>query len=100
MPTGLGTWTRINAERWVIRGSGRKNVLRKLLRIPYRRLKAGFSVCLCLFVGGVLSEMHEVRTFAPCKAFLFDMFAFFRRLKITLDSEKPMLKEKRIIPSV
>ena len=27
------------------RASGRKNVLRKLLRIPYRRLKAGFSVC-------------------------------------------------------
>ena len=25
--------------------SGRKNVLRKPLRIPYRRLKAGFSVC-------------------------------------------------------
>ena len=25
--------------------SGRKNVLRILLRIPYRRLKAGFSVC-------------------------------------------------------
>ena len=25
--------------------SGRKNVLRKLLRIPSRRLKAGFSVC-------------------------------------------------------
>ena len=25
--------------------SGRKNVLRKLLRIPYHRLKAGFSVC-------------------------------------------------------
>ena len=44
--------------------------------------------------------MHEVQTFAPCKAFLFDMFAFFRRLKITLDSEQPMLKEKRIIPSV
>ena len=60
-----------------------------------------FSVCwLCLFVAGVLSEMHEVRTFAPCKAFLFDMFSFFRRLKITLDSEQPMLKEKRIIPSI
>ena len=44
--------------------------------------------------------MHEVPKFAPCKAFLFDMFAFFRRLKITLDSEKPMLKEKWIIPSV
>ena len=74
--------------------SGRKNVLRKLLRIPYRSFKAGFSVCwLCLFVAGVLSEMHEMRTFAPCKAFLFEMFAFFRRLRITLDSEQPMLKE-------
>ena len=28
------------------RRSGRKNVLRKLLRIPYRRLKTGFSVCV------------------------------------------------------
>ena len=65
--------------------SGRKNVLRKLLRIPYRRLKAGiFCVLKCVdcvcFVAGVLSEMHEVRTFAPCKAFLFDMFAFFSSL--------------------
>ena len=41
-----------------------------------------FSVCwLCLFVAGVLSEMHKVRTFAPCKAFLFDMFAFFSSLE-------------------
>ena len=50
-----------------------------------RRLKAGFSVCwLCSFVALValvLSEMHEVRTFAPCKAFLFDMFAFFSSLE-------------------
>ena len=29
----------------------------------------------------VLSEMHEVQTFAPCKAFLFDMFAFFSSLE-------------------
>ena len=64
-----------------MRDSGRKNVLRKLLRIPYRRLKAGFSVCwLCLFAG-VLNEMHKVRTFTPCKAFLFDMFAFFSSLE-------------------
>ena len=62
-------------------GSGRENVLRKLLRIPYRRLKAGFSVCwLCLFIAGVLREMHGVRTFAPRKAFLFVMFAFFSSL--------------------
>ena len=25
--------------------------------------------------------MHEVRTFGPCKAFLFDMFAFFTSLE-------------------
>ena len=64
--------------------SRRKNVLRKLPRIPYRRLKAGFSVCwLCfkLFVAGVLSEVHEVRMLAPCKAFLFDMFALFSSLE-------------------
>ena len=76
-------WNRV---RSLLSISGRKNVLRKLLRIPYRRLKAGFSVCwltgwLCLFVAEVLSEMHEVRTFAPCKAFLFDMFAFFSSLE-------------------
>ena len=81
------------------KSSGRKNVLRRLLRIPYRRLKAGiFCVLSVLVCCGVLSEMYEVRTFAPGKAFLLDMFAFFfRRLKITFDSEQPMLKEKRII---
>ena len=32
--------------------------------------------CACLLLE--LSEkMHEVRAFAPCKAFLFDMFAVF-----------------------
>ena len=43
-----------------------------------------------------------MRTFAPCKGFfLFLLFLlFFRHLKITLDSEQPMLKEERIIPSV
>ena len=104
--------TPANPQQIVIRGaetaekhfwySRQKNVLRKLPRIPYRRLKAGFSVCwLCLFVAGVLSEMHEVRTFAPCKALIFYLTSllFFRRLKITLDSEQPMLKKKRIIPS-
>ena len=61
------------------RASGRKNVLRNLLRILYRRLKAGFSVCwlcstVCLFVTErvltKLNEMHKVWTFAPRKAFL------------------------------
>ena len=40
-----------------------------------------------------------------CKTFSFVFFVVvvlvaFRRLKITLDSEQPMLKEERIIPSV
>ena len=61
--------------------SGRKNVLRKLLRILYRRLKAGFSVCwsvltvqfVCLSLREFwlrLNEMHKVWTFASRKAFL------------------------------
>ena len=90
--------------------SGRKNVLRKrrkLLRIPYRRLTAGFSVCWLAVSTVYVCEMHEVRTFAPCRGlysffirFLL-LFLFFRHLKITLDPEQPMLKEEPgIIPSV
>ena len=71
---------------------------------PLSQAQGGlFCVLTGLFFAGVLIEMHEVRTFAPCKA--FSLFALtcllcFRRLKITLDSEKPMLRGKRIIPSV
>ena len=36
---------------------------------------------LTVFVAGVLSEVHEVRTFARCKAFLLDVFAFFSSLE-------------------
>ena len=46
-----------------VASSGRKNVLRKLLRIPYRRLKASFSVCHCLFVWRserVLTRLNEI----------------------------------------
>ena len=57
--------------------SGRRNVLRKLLRISYRRLKAGFFVCWrcwpcsTVFVCWLrLNEMHKVWTFASRKAFL------------------------------
>ena len=79
--------------------SGRKNVLRKLLRILYRRLKAGFPVCwlcstVCLFVTGWCERLLLE------KPFYFFVVFVFRHLKITLDSEQPMLKEKRIIPSV
>ena len=53
--------------------------------------------CVCfrgLFVAGVLSEMHEVRTFAPCKAFLFDMFAFFASLENYLGFRTTNVKGK------
>ena len=54
--------------------SGRKNILRKLLRISYRRLKAGFFCVLtvfdCAFCWLRLNEMHKVWTFASRKAFL------------------------------
>ena len=66
-----------------------------------RRLFCVLTMCwLCLFVAGVLREMHKVRTFAPLKHFYLKCLLFFLLLKITLDSEQPMLKEKRIIPSV
>ena len=52
----------------------------------------------CLFVPGVLSEVHEVRTFAPCKVFLFDMFAFFPSLENYFGFRTTNVKGKRIIP--
>ena len=36
----------------------------------------------------------------PVKHFYLTCLLFIRLMKITLDSEQPMLKEKRIIPSV
>ena len=81
--------------------SGRKNDLRKLPRIPYRRLKAGFFCVLTGFVccwSWVKCTRHE--RLLPVKHFYLTCLLFFRRLKITLDSEQPTLKEKRIIPSV
>ena len=48
-------------------------------------------VCLCRSVRVLrLNEIHEVRTFSPCKDFLF-VYLFSRHLKIALDSEKTML---------
>ena len=53
---------------------------------------------LCLFVTErILTETEKnARDVKPFYLFVF----FFRHLKITFDSEQPMLKEKRIIPSV
>ena len=80
--------------------SGRKNVL----RIPYRRLKAGFSNCvwLCLFVteSSDWDWMKCTRCLLLEKLFYLSVVFVLRHLKITSDSEQPMLKEKWIIPSV
>ena len=67
---GLGVWARLQ---------GGKTFCATLLRILYRRLKAGFSVCwLCSTVCLLalrefwlrLNEMNKVWTFVPRKAFL------------------------------
>ena len=63
--------------------------MRKMLRTSYCRLKAGCSDCVCL---SLRVNVCYGKAFLPV--------FFFRHLKITLDSEQPMLKEKRIIPSV
>ena len=52
---------------------------------------------LCLFVAGVKCTRCE--RLLPVKHFYLTCLLFFRRFKITLDSEQPMLKEKRIIHS-
>ena len=49
---------------------------------PLSQAQGGLFLCVdwvCLLLK--LSEMHEVRTFAPCNAFLFEMFAFFSSLE-------------------
>ena len=59
-------------------------------------------VRLCLFVK--YTRCERLLLVEVCKAFSFVLLLllllFFRHLKITLDSEQPMLKEERIIPSV
>ena len=42
----FGSFTALVKRIIGVMDSGRKNVLRKLLRIPYRRLKAGFFLCV------------------------------------------------------
>ena len=80
---------------------GLKNVLSNRLRIPYCRLKAGFSVCwLRLFVSFCVSSDWDWMKYTRCERFLlvkpFYLFLFllllllFSHLKITLDSEQPM----------
>ena len=44
---------------------------------PIAGSRRAFLCVDCVIVAGVLSEVHEVRKFAPCKAFLFDVFTFF-----------------------
>ena len=58
-----------------------------------------FSVCWLLEFG---VKCTRCKRLLPVKHFYltWHVCCFFRRLKITLDSEQPMLKEKRIILSV
>ena len=55
--------------------------------------------CVCLLLEFWVKCTRCERLF-PVKHFYLTCLLFLRRLKITLDSEQPMLQEKRIIPSV
>ena len=59
--------------------------------------------CVCLRNtqgANVCSLYRSVKPFYSFFCRCSCCFLIFRHLKITLDSEQPMLKEKRIIPSV
>ena len=75
---------------------------------PYRRLKAGFSVCwpvrLCLLVTERILTETEWNAQGLNVCFSKSLFTFVWFLSfvtwIILDLEQPMLKEEPIIPSV
>ena len=85
-----------------LESSGRKNVLRKLLRIPGSQAQGGNFLCVncvCLLLK-LWVKCTRCECLLPVKHFYSTCLLFFRRFKITLDAEQPMLKEKRMIPSV
>ena len=55
--------------------------------------------CVCLLLEFWV-KCTRCERLLPVKHFYLTCLLFFRRLKITLDSEQPILKEKRIISSV
>ena len=85
-----------------LRNSGRKNVLRKLLPTPHRRRLAVSTVFVCHWESFDWDWVKCTRSerLLLKKPFHLCVVFVLRHLKITLDSEQPMLKQKRIIPSV
>ena len=82
--------------------SGRKNVLRNgfcasLIAGSRRVFLCVDCVCLLLECWVKCTRCERL---LRVKHFYLTCLLFFRRLKITLDSEQPMFKEKWIIPSV
>ena len=55
--------------------------------------------CVCLLLEFWV-KCTRCERLLPVKHFSLTCLLFFRHLKITFDSEQPMLKEKRIIPSL
>ena len=51
--------TALTDFHWLTGPSGRKTVLRKLLRIPHRRLKAGIFCVTCLLLAWISSDYFE-----------------------------------------
>ena len=73
--------------------------LRKTGQITSLSTSQSAVFALCRWSSGRV-KCTRCERLLPVKHFYLTCLLFFRRLKITLDSEQPMLKEKRIIPSV
>ena len=68
---------------------------------PLSQAQGGLFLCVDRAVAGVSwVKCTRCERLLPVKHFYLTCLLFFRRLKITLDSEQPTLKEKRIIPSI
>ena len=70
---------------------------------PLSQAQGGLFCVLTVFVccwSAEWNARHEVRTFAPCKAFLLEMFAFFSSLENYFGFRTTNVKGKRIILSI
>ena len=93
-----------------LNASGRK--LKRSAQDSAHPLSQAHGGLFCVLTGRVkcplfvkFTRCERLLLVEVCKAFLFFfvvvvVVVVFRHLKITLDSEQPVLKEKRIIPSV
>ena len=107
--TGYRIWVSSSARQWQLKrptncsqDQGGKTFCASFCASLIAGSRQEFSVrwlCACLLLEFWV-ECTRCERLLLVKQFYLTCLLFFRCLKITLDSEQPMLKEKRIIPSV